>query len=301
MPPFIVKVPATSANMGPGFDCLALALDVWNTLTIQDADGLELDVRGLGEGELPTGSENLVAKSFARVFDLLAVPVPGAKLICDNRIPLGRGLGSSSAAAVAGIVAGNELAGRPLTDTQMLSLAIELEGHPDNASAALLGGCQIIVGDGDELVTSSVRIPDGLTAVLFIPDVPMPTRTARSILPSKVPMSDAVFNAGRTALLVNSLARGDLAQLAVATQDKLHQPVRQEIFHPMRVIIQAALDAGALGAFLSGAGSSILALCEGREMTIGYEMAEAGSKSGVGGDVIVTHPTLSGAFVEATG
>ena len=249
MPPFIVKVPATSANMGPGFDCLALALDVWNTLTIQDADGLELDVRGLGEGELPTGSENLVAKSFARVFDLLAVPVPGAKLICDNRIPLGRGLGSSSAAAVAGIVAGNELAGRPLTDTQMLSLAIELEGHPDNASAALLGGCQIIVGDGDELVTSSVRIPDGLTAVLFIPDVPMPTRTARSILPSKVPMSDAVFNAGRTALLVNSLARGDLAQLAVATQDKLHQPVRQEIFHPMRVIIHAALDAGALGAF----------------------------------------------------
>ena len=287
--------------MGPGFDCLALALDVWNTLTIQDADGLELDVRGLGAGELPTGSENLVAKSFARVFDLLAVPVPGAKLICDNRIPLGRGLGSSSAAAVAGIVAGNELAGRPLTDTQMWSLAIELEGHPDNASAALLGGCQIIVGDGDELVTSSVRIPDGLTAVLFIPDVPMPTRTARSKLPSKVPMSDAVLNAGRTALLVNSLARGDLAQLAVATQDKLHQPVRQEIFHPMRVIIQAALDAGALGAFLSGAGSSILALCEGREMTIGYEMAEAGSKSGVGGDVIVTHPTLSGAFVEAAG
>ena len=114
-------------------------------------------------------------------------------------------------------------------------------------------------------------------------------------------MSDAVFNAGRTALLVNSLARGDLAQLAVATQDKLHQRVRQEIFHPMKVIIQAALDAGALGAFLSGAGSSILALCKGREMTIGYEMAEAGSKSGVGGEVIVTHPTLSGASVEAVG
>ena len=301
MSPFTVKVPATSANMGPGFDCLALALDVWNTLTIQDADSLELYVQGFGEGELSTGPENLVARSFSRVFDLLAVPIPGAKLICDNRIPLGRGLGSSSAAAVAGIVAGNELAGRPLTHTQMLSLAIEIEGHPDNASAALLGGCQIVVSDGNELVTSSVRIPESLSAVLFVPDVPMPTRTARSILPSEIPMSDAVFNAGRTALLVNSLARGDLAQLAVATQDKLHQPARQEIFHPMKVIIQAALDAGAIGAFLSGAGSSILALCQGREMTIGYEMAEAGSKSGVGGEVIVTNPTLIGASVEATG
>ena len=216
------------------------------------------------------------------------------RFTCTNEISLGRGLGSSSAAAVAGIVAANELLGRPLDDADMLALAARIEGHPDNSAAALYGGCQVVVHDGDRLVTSTVSIPERLSAVLFVPEMPMPTAEARSVLPSEISMQDAVFNMGRVGLLVNALASDDLDHLAVATQDRLHQPPRQAIFHPMRVIMRAALDAGARGAFLSGAGSTILALSSGREMTIGYEMAEAASKAGVDGDIIVTKPTVGG-------
>jgi homoserine kinase len=206
-------------------------------------------------------------------------------------------LGSSSGAAVAGIVAANELLGQPLVKNELLALAASIEGHPDNSAAALYGGCQIVVHDGDRLVTSSVSVPDELRAVVFVPEVPMPTIEARSVLPTEISVQDAVFNMGRVGLLVNALATGDLTHLAIGTQDRLHQPPRQQMFHPMKVILRAALEAGAVGAFLSGAGSSILALTRGREMTVGYEMADAASKSGVDGDVIVTKPTSSGAQV----
>ena len=289
-----VQAPATSANMGPGFDCLGIALDIWNTVRV-DTEATGFEIHGLGRDELPTGPENLVARSFRLACEEAGQPAPSVRFTCTNEIPLGRGLGSSSAAAVAGIVVANELLGRPLDDADMLALAARIEGHPDNSAAALYGGCQVVVHDGDRLVTSTVSIPERLSAVLFVPEMPMPTAEARSVLPSEISMQDAVFNMGRVGLLVNALATGDLDHLAVATQDRLHQPPRQAIFHPMRVIMRAALDAGALGAFLSGAGSTILALSSGREMTIGYEMAEAASKAGVDGDVIVTKPTCPSA------
>ncbi len=291
-----VKVPATSANMGPGFDCLGIALDIWNTVRIEtEATGFE--IRGLGLDELPAGPDNLVARSFGLVFEETGEQMPDVRFTCSNEIPLGRGLGSSSAAAVAGIVAANELLGQPLAKDEMLGLAARIEGHPDNSAAALYGGCQIVVHDGDRLVTSTVSIPEELNAVLFVPDVPMPTMEARSVLPSEISVQDAVFNMGRVGLLVNSLTTSDFTHLAIATQDRIHQPPRQKIFHPMKVILRAGLDSGALGAFLSGAGSSILALTQGREMTVGYEMADAASKSGVEGDVVVTQPTSLGAHV----
>ena len=184
-----------------------------------------------------------------------------------------------------------------MDDARVLALAARIEGHPDNSAAALYGGCQVVVHDGDRLITSTVSIPESLSAVLFVPHVPMPTAEARSVLPADISVQDAVFNMGRVGLLVNALATGDLDRLAVATQDRLHQPPRQSIFHPMKVIMRAALDAGAHAAFLSGAGSTILALSSAREMTIGYEMAEAASKAGVDGDVIVTKPTAGGVRV----
>ena len=291
-----VQAPATSANMGPGFDCLGIALDIWNTVRV-DTEATGFEIHGLGRNELPTGPENLVARSFRLACEEAGQPAPSVRFTCTNEIPLGRGLGSSSAAAVAGIVAANELLDRPLDDADVLALAARIEGHPDNSAAALYGGCQVVVHDGDRLATSTVSIPERLSAVLFVPEMPMPTAEARSVLPSEISMQDAVFNMGRVGLLVNALATDDLDHLAVATQDRLHQPPRQAIFHPMRVIMRAALDAGALGAFLSGAGSTILALSSGREMTIGYEMAEAASKAGVDGDVIVTKPSPAGVRV----
>ncbi len=295
MPPSVtIQAPATSANMGPGFDCLGIALDIWNTVHVE-TDSTGFEIHGLGRDELPAGNENLIARSFRLACEEAGEIPPKVKFTCENNIPLGRGLGSSSAAAVAGIVAANELIDRPLIDSQILALAARIEGHPDNSAAALYGGCQVVVRDQDRLITSTIPIPQRLRIVLFVPEKPMPTAEARSVLPSKISMQDAVFNIGRVGLLVNSLANDSLDHLAIATQDRLHQPARQTIFHPMKVIMRAALDAGAHAAFLSGAGSTILALASDHEMTIGYEMAEAASKSGIDGDVIITNPTPKGA------
>ena len=297
MPPTVtVRAPATTANMGPGFDCLAMALDIWNTVKVDlNADGVV--VNGEGKEELPTDEANLVHRSFAIPFEKAGRPVPRARIVCDNRIPLARGLGSSAAAAVAGLVAGNELSGRPLDSAQILDLAAALEGHPDNVSAAVFGGCQIVVQDDGRLTTSGVPIVRSLRAVVFVPDDRMPTDEARAVLDGRVDRRDAVYNMGRVALLVAALATGDATHLATATQDRLHQPARQAMYPAMKNIFRAALDAGALGVFLSGAGSSVLALARGRETTIGYEMAEAASKSGVHGSFIVTEPTTAGAHV----
>ena len=294
-----VKVPATSANMGPGFDCLGIALDIWNSVTVElGASGFVIN--GEGREELPTGRSNLVYRSFGLPFEESGKQVPDVSVTCDNQVPLGRGLGSSSAAVVGGLLAGNDLCGQPLSQQELLELAARTEGHPDNASAALLGGCRIVVWDGPRLVASAVPIPDDLRAVVFVPDVAMPTEQARSLLPDRVSRQDAVYNMGRVGLLVAALATGDFTHLAIATEDRLHQPARQTIFPAMTNIFRAANAAGALGVFLSGAGSSVLALTRGREMTIGYEMAEAASKSGVGGSFKITRPTNQGAHVVAS-
>ena len=223
--------------------------------------------------------------------------MPTMSLTCRNDIPTARGLGSSSAALVGGLTAGNEICGRPFSQTDLLQIATELEGHPDNVAPALFGGMQIAVYEDDRVISASVPVPPDLSAVLYIPSLPMPTEEARGLLASEVPRSDAVFNIGRAALLVRAMASGDLERLDIATEDRLHQPARQTIFFPMKNIIRAALGAGALGAFLSGAGSTVLALATEKEFTIGYEMADAAAKSGIDGEVRIARPTTEGASV----
>jgi homoserine kinase len=273
-----------------------MALDIWNTVTVE-VGGRGFSIRGEGRGELPAGRANLVYRTFLLPFTKTGGVAPEVSLACDNGIPLARGLGSSSAAIVGGLTAGNELCARPLGQMDLLELAAKTEGHPDNVAPALLGGCRIVVADGERLVAAAVPIPPDLSAVLFVPESPMPTDRARSILADTVPREDAVYNMGRVALLVRAFATGDFTDLSVATEDRLHQPARQTIFPAMKAIFRAALDAGALGVFLSGAGSTVLALTRGREMTVGYEMAEAASKSGVAGGFRVTRPTDQGAQV----
>ena len=287
--------------MGPGFDCLGMALDLWNTIVVKSEEVDEgtgrVVVTGEGRNTLSTGSDNLVYSCFARVFEGIGKPTPQVRIHCENEIPLGRGLGSSAAAVVGGLLAGSRLSGANLSRQRILELAAEIEGHPDNAAAALMGGCRIVVSDDGRFVTDAVSIPDELKAVLFVPEVPMPTEEARGLLPSVVDRGDAVFNIGRAALLVNALSSGNLEHLRVATEDMLHQPARQKIFFPMKNIFRAALSAGALGVFLSGAGSGVLALTRDREYTIGYEMADAAMKSGIEGAIKVTKPTALGAHV----
>lgn len=291
-----VRVPATSANLGPGFDCLGMALDIWNSIAVRVGQS-GFEVTGEGEDTLPRTKENVVARCFRIPFEEAGLPVPEASIACLNEIPLDRGLGSSSAAVVGGLVAGNEICERPLTSERLLELAASIEGHPDNVAPALLGGCRIVVRDEGGLTAASVLVPDGLKAVLFIPDVPMSTEQARGHLADTVRREDAVYNIGRAALLVRAFVTNDMTYMATATEDRLHQPERQAIFPAMKNIIRAAIDAGAAGAFLSGAGSSVLALAECRELTIGYEMADAAAKSGISGVIKIACPTNRGAHV----
>ena len=289
-----VSVPATTANLGPGFDCLGMALDLRNTLECKYGEP-GLVVEGEGRRVIMAEATNLVQKSFRRVFDELGRSTPDVSVRCFNRVPLFKGLGSSATAVVGGLFAANEMSGGELTQEQLLALAAEIEGHPDNAAAALLGGCQIVVRDRNRLVTTEVPLPNKLGLVAFIPDFDMPTSEARTLLAPTVPRTDAVYNVGRTALLVAALAQSDLDLLRVATQDRLHQPQRQAVFPAMKNLINAALGAGAHGAMLSGSGSTVLAFTSEKEMTVGYEMSEAAAKSGVQGDVKVMRPSVLGA------
>ena len=294
-PKVIVNIPATSANMGPGLDCLGIALDVWNTVKVFDGNS-SVDVNGYGEEVLPRDETNLVYKGFAEFFRVIDQAVPPVKLVCENNIKLARGMGSSSAALVGGLSAANSYAGNLKSDYEILNIAASWEGHPDNVAPAIFGGMQICLYDNHELIVSSVNVPDDIMAVLFVPEQPMPTEKARKLLSPEISRSDAIYNISRSALLVQAFTTGDMSKLRYATQDKLHQPARQKLFFPMNNIIRAAMDAGALGAFLSGAGSAILAFCRGREYTVGYEMADAAMKSGIDGDILVTIPSVKGVY-----
>lgn len=292
-----VRVPATSGNMGSGFDCLGIALDLWNHVTISVADKSAVTVVGEGSLTLPHDSSNLIYESAQAVFNMIGQPDIKISIACQNQIPLQRGLGSSAAAVVAGIIAANALCERQLDTQSMLELATSIEGHPDNVAPALLGGCQVVVRDDKRIIAESIPINADITAIVFIPDMRMPTNDARSVLPSKIMLEDVVYNLGRVAMLVNSLSGNRLENLMIATQDRLHQPARAAIFPGMNAIFQAAKGAGAAGVFLSGAGSSVLALGTARCMTIGYEMANAADKAGVTGTIKIMKPSSLGAQI----
>ena len=300
-----VKAPATTANMGPGYDCLGLALDIWNTLEVETIVGGEplVEISCEGAGELETGRENLVYRSMEFLFHEADQDMPVVRIRCENDIPLARGMGSSSAAIAGGLVAANAICSHAFSANELLEMAATIEGHPDNVAAAVMGGMQLVIVDqtdeGRRLYTVPVNVPPEMHAVVFIPNVRIATEDARAVLPEKVSVADAVHNMGRVGLLVASMATNHLEYLAIATQDRLHQPYRQPLFPAMKVIFKAALDAGALGVFLSGSGSTILALTQGREMTVAYEMAEAARQASVEGDVRVTQPTLRGAHLTA--
>ncbi|HJN85937.1 MAG: homoserine kinase [Dehalococcoidia bacterium] len=301
MKPIQVLAPATTANLGPGYDCLGLALDLWNRLEVLEGSpgpgGPLVDITGEGAGELATGPENLVYRAVVFLFREAGREMPPLHLRCHNEIPLARGLGSSAAAIASGLVAANRLCDGAFSSNDLLEMAATIEGHPDNVAAAVLGGLQLVLTEQDQLYTAAIAVPADLTAVLFIPEVRIATSDARAVLPEKVTVADAVYNMGRAALLLAGLATNHLEYLGVATQDRLHQPYRQPLFPAMKLLFKAARDAGALGVFLSGSGSTVLAFAQGREMTVAYEMAEAARQAGVEGRVQVTRPTTQGAHL----
>ena len=298
--PIVVRVPASTANLGPGFDTLGLALSLWNTLRVGWSDAPSVTVHGEGEGHLRSDERNLTYRAAARLLEEAGAAGRHLAIESWQDVPLSRGLGSSSCAIAGGLFAANALLDYPLDPHRLLELATEIEGHPDNVAPALLGGMTIAVRDGDSVQAVPVPVPEDLQCVVFIPERRLATREARELLPSSVPRADAVHNVGRAALLVASFALNRPEYLRLATEDKLHQPQRRAVFPEMKVLFDNALRAGARGVFLSGAGPSVVALTtrgENRAFTIGAEMADAADKSGLAGEFRVLEPSPTGAEV----
>lgn len=272
-----VRVPATSANLGPGFDALGLALDVVDEVSARVTEG-GLSVHVAGEGvDVPRDESHLVVRSMRVLFDRLGGQPPGLVLRCTNRIPHSRGLGSSAAAIVAGLLLARELSadGRDrMCDADLLALASEIEGHPDNVAACLLGGLTIAWTDG---IARAVRLEcdRNLRPVVFVPPFTASTEQARGLLPATVPHGDAAFAAGRAALLVAALT-GRRDALLPATEDRLHQSYRAPAMRESAALVATLRSAGH-AAVISGAGPTVLALCPGeRESTDAARMAPEG-------------------------
>lgn len=267
--PVTVSVPATSANLGPGFDCLGLALDLHDLLTGEVvASGLELEVSGEGEGSLPRDERHLVVKAMRRAFALLGVSPPGLRLGFRNAIPQSRGLGSSSAAIVGGLALARALVVDPagLDDAALLGLANEIEGHPDNVAPALYGGLVVCGQSADEVWAINATIADSISAVAFVPPDGVSTEAARGLLPAQVDHQVAAANTGRAALLVAALA-GQTDHLLRGTEDFLHQGFRRSAM-PASFDLVTALRAEGHAAFISGAGPSVLVLvADGSDLT----------------------------------
>lgn len=259
--PVTVRAPATSANLGPGFDTLGLALGIHDQVSAEVVDhGLSIDVEGEGAGDVPGDESHLVIRAMRAAFDQLGAQPPGLRVTCANRIPHGRGLGSSAAAIVCGVVLANSLtSGRALEPAQELELAAALEGHPDNVAACLLGGLTIAWSDSDARAHATRVEPKGVAPVVFIPAVTSSTNAARQALPETVAHTDAVFNAARSALLVTALTTGATSSLWDATDDRLHQSYRAAGMPASSELMTRLRDAG-LAAAISGAGPTVLVL-----------------------------------------
>ncbi|GAB6136926.1 homoserine kinase [Halanaerobaculum tunisiense] len=288
-----LQVPATTANLGPGFDTLGLALSLYNDLEVEEIDtGLEIEVVGYGTEELPTDKSNLIYQAMTRLFQEVNYQPTGLYLKLTNRIPLARGLGSSAAAIVAGLKAANLLAGEPLVNTELINLATELEGHPDNVAPALLGGVVISHSEAGQVVYDKILAPD-LQLVVCIPDYQLTTADSRAVLPDQVQFEDAAFNISQIGLLVTGLLKKDYTLLARSLQDRIHQPYRQELL-PGFAKMTKRLEQSALGVVISGSGPTVVALTLDQADQIGEKMVATFAEEGIKAEYLVTNPTNKG-------
>ena len=253
-----VRVPATSANLGPGYDAVGLALSLSMRIGLDRAPTPTIEVYGTGADLIPRGPDHPAYRAASFVAEIVGESDVHFHLVQENAIPPIRGLGGSAAALVGGAVAANDLFGGQIAAPDLLNLVCELDGHPDNAAPALLGG--LVIGTLTPEGVSAVRLePRDLKAVVAVPDFAVSTTAARRALPEQVPHRDAVFNVGRSGLLLGSLATGEYELLRVAMQDRLHQPYRSHLVPGLEDVIEAALANGAYGACLSGSGPTVLA------------------------------------------
>lgn len=258
---FKVKVPATTANMGPGFDSIGMALQLYNEIEFEEIEsGFEINALNDNNQLIPTDERNLIYKTFKNFFDDADIKLPGIKITQNDSIPLTRGLGSSAACIVAGLIAADKIAGTNLEKKELAEIAAVLEGHPDNSTPAILGGMVSGVIDNEKLSYVKFDVSDKLDFNVMIPNFTLSTEKARKAVPQSVSLKDAVFNVSRAALLVSSMITGNFDNLKTAVDDRLHQPYRMPMIPDMDKIFEKSYDFGAKAAFLSGAGPTLIAV-----------------------------------------
>ncbi|MBR8830808.1 MAG: Homoserine kinase [Chroococcopsis gigantea SAG 12.99] len=295
-----VVIPATTANIGPGFDCLGAALTIYNRFTFRvDGDKpLEISVLGNSTQKVSTASDNLIYRSFLRVYETIGQTPPPLSISIDPGVPLSRGLGSSATAIVGGLVAANHFAGYPLGIHALRDLAISIEGHPDNVVPALLGNCQLSVSNGAKWEICQVPWNDRIIPVVAIPDFELSTEEARAVLPNQISRQDAIFNVAHLGLLLRGLETGEAQWLRIALADRIHQPYRQSLIKGYKEVESAALAGGAYGMVISGAGPTLLALSHpNHAQGVAESMQSAWNDQGVTATVRITSLDTQGARI----
>lgn len=252
-----VRVPATSANMGPGFDCLGIAVNMYNRFMVEEIEeGLIFE----GCDDKFKNEDNLIYRAMKKCFEKIGYKPKGLRIKIESEIPVSRGLGSSAACVIGGVVCANELAGRVLNNQELLDLAVEVEGHPDNINPAFCGGMTVSISEDKEVIYNKVNIKDGIKFCALIPDFTLSTEKARAVLPKNIDYKDGIYNIGRTALLISALNNGNFDLLKFACKDKFHQDYRAELIENFYSIKKECERLNCLGVFLSGAGPTIMVM-----------------------------------------
>lgn len=290
-----VRVPASSANIGPGYDSFGIALTLYNSIRVSETDK-GLFIRNINSKEfIPVNNNNLVYRAVMRVFDEVGYSAKGLKISQKSDIPMTRGLGSSSACIVGGLVAGNILSGRKLTSQRIFELANEIEGHPDNVAPALFGGFCISCLDDGNLFRQTIRLNNDIKFVAMIPKYFVATRKSRGLIPDKINTNDAAFNLSHAAALAVCFATGDYKNLGVYCRDKIHQQYRKTVVDDLEDIIEKSIDFGALAAYLSGSGPTIVAVIKGDDSHFIQKITDYFSERSIERDCILLSCDNAGA------
>ena len=295
----IARVPASTTNLGPGFDVLGLALQLYSKVTLETTETeTQVIVKGVDADKIPSTPEHIAFRAVELVFDRSGSKRPkGFKLEIENGIPAIRGLGGSGTAILGGLLTANALCGTPFSDPELLNFATELEGHPDNVAASLYGGIVVSAQESTEVNTVRLTCPPILSIVLAIPDFPLSTEQARNVLPTSVSYADAVYNTSRSTLLIASIITGQFEMLRIAMKDRLHQPYRTSLIPGFNDVAEAATHAGALSVALSGAGPTIAAYCLEHTEQVAERMQSAFKKHQINSDIKILKPDADGASV----
>ncbi|HHT63367.1 MAG: homoserine kinase [Bacillota bacterium] len=296
-----VRIPATSGNLGPGFDTIGMAFRLYNYITFEVlAEGLEIEVSGEGAEEISRGEDNIVYQAAKKVFDKVNYHPSGLRIKLENNIPIARGMGSSASIIGGGMLLANEISGAYLSKDEIFKMAVEMEGHPDNIAPAIFGGMTISVVGIDRVDCLKIEPPKELHGIFAIPDFQLSTMTARKVIPVMIDRSDAVFNISRSSLMVGALMNGDLNLFGKMMEDRLHQPYRMSLIPGMQDVFNQAKERGALSVAISGAGPTLIAFVTGDGTEVAEAMVKAFKKHGISAKTLDLYPDVQGAVLVKT-